>query len=77
MRVRHVVCSRFFFNAVSYLIVSIGCHLFSHSTIARHLGCHQFGTVINRATVNILVPGFWLTRVLVPLGYRSRAVVKS
>lgn len=48
----------FFFNAVCYLIIFIECNLFRCSTNARHLGCHQFGAVINRVTVNILLPGF-------------------
>lgn len=72
-----MLCVDISLSMLRYLIILIECNLFSHSTIARHLGCHQFGTVINRATVNILAPGFWLTRVLVPLGNRSRAVVKS
>lgn len=66
----------FFFMAMWYYSVpnipQVTC-LFNYSTTDGHLGCFQFWTVMNKASLTILVDFFWLTYMHISLAYILRS----
>lgn len=39
-----------------------------HCTVGGHLGCFQFGAVMNNAAANVVVHGFWWTNAYISIG---------
>lgn len=71
VRVIHVVvCVLVLFSvAEQHFTVRIHYNLFVQSPADRHLGCFQFGNILNESTVNILVHEFlWTYPFIVFLG---------
>lgn len=76
MRFIHVVAS---INGVSFLLLTGDAvhvpQLFIHSQVERHLGCSQFGAIINKAATNIHIEIFTYTKVLISVGKYLRTVI--
>lgn len=62
-----------FFMTEWYFTICINHNLFIHLSIVRHLGCSQFGAVVNSAVKKVWAQEFFWVPVFNILGYVSRS----